>query len=126
MSVDATHVSATEAWPAGFFASYDAYPYNPEFMRLTADYRAYERPRDGKKDPYSGYLNRLRAYHGDQAIAITEFGVPGSLGVAHRGPLGRDQGDHSEQQAPAINADMLRDIEEEGFAAGVLFQWVDE
>ena len=126
VSVDATHLSATDAWPGGFFASYHAYPYYPEFMRLTERYRRYERPRDGELDPYSGYLNELRAHHGDQAVAITEFGVPSSLGVAHRGPLGRDQGDHSEQEALAIDGDLLRNIEEEGFAAGVLFQWVDE
>ena len=126
VSVDATHLSATDTWPGGFFASYHAYPYYPEFMRLTEDYQGYERQRDGEADPYSGYLNALREYHGDQAVAITEFGVPSSLGVAHRGPLGRDQGDHSEQEALAVNADMLRDIEEEGYAAGVLFQWVDE
>ena len=60
--------------------------------------------------------NELRAYHGDQAVAITEFGVPSSLGVAHIGPIGRDQGNHSEQEALRMNADMLRDIQEEGFA----------
>ena len=57
---------------------------------------------------------------------ITEFGVPAALGIAHLGPLGRDQGDHSEQEAGRIDADMLRDIADEGFAGGVLFEWVDE
>jgi hypothetical protein len=126
VSVDATHVSATDAWPGGFFASYHAYPYYPDFMSLTKSYQGYKRPRDGKVDPYAGYLHQLREYHGDQAVAITEFGVPSSLGVAHRGPIGRDQGDHSESEAMSIDADMLRDIQEEGFAAGVLFEWTDE
>jgi hypothetical protein len=51
VSVDATNLSATDAWPGGFFASYHAYPYHPEFMRLTERYRRYERPRDGELDP---------------------------------------------------------------------------
>jgi hypothetical protein len=126
VSVDATHIAATDAWPGGFFASYHAYPYYPDFMRLTPEYQDYERPRDGKVDPYSGYLHALREHHGDQAVMVTEFGVPSSLGSAHLGPLGRDQGGHSEREALAMNADMLRDIEEEGFAGGIVFEWTDE
>jgi hypothetical protein len=126
VSVDATHISATKAWPGGFFASYHAYPYYPEFLRLTPGYQNYKRPRDGKVDPYSGYLHALRAYHGNQAVMITEFGIPSSLGVAHLGPLGRDQGNHSEQEALRMDGDMLRDIKEEGYAGGVVFEWADE
>ena len=53
-----------------------------------------------------------------QAVMITEFGVPSGLGAAHRGPLGRDQGDHSEQEAGRIDAAMLREIERQGYAGG--------
>ena len=126
VSVDATHLEATNRWPGGFFASYHAYPYYPDFMRLTPDYQSYERPSDGEVDPYSGYLHALKAHHGDQAVMITEFGVPSGIGIAHLGPLGRDQGNHSEQEQGEINAQLLRNIEEEGFAGGILFQWVDE
>jgi hypothetical protein len=126
VSVDATHIAATRAWPGGFFASYHAYPYYPDFLRLTPSYQAYRRPWDGKRDPYAGYLHALRAYHGRQAVMITEFGVPSSLGVAHFGPLGRDQGNHSEQQALRMDAEMLRDIKDEGYAGGIVFEWIDE
>jgi hypothetical protein len=125
-SVYAKHIAATKAWPGGFFASYHAYPYYPDFMALTPSYQTYKRPSDGEIDPYAGYLHALRAHHGDQAVAITELGVPSSLGTAHNGPLGRNQGDHSEKQAMAMNARMLEDIKEEGYAAGILFEWVDE
>jgi hypothetical protein len=126
VSVDATHLAATPAWPGGFFASYHAYPYYPDFMRLTPSYQNYRRPRDGKVDPYSGYLHALKAYHGSQAVMVTEFGVPSSLGIAHLGPIGRDQGNHTEQEALGMNAEMLRDIQEEGYAGGILFEWIDE
>ena len=57
-------------------------------------------------DPYAGYLHALRQYHGNQAVMIGEFGVPSGLGIAHVGPDGRDQGNHSEQEMGAIDADM--------------------
>jgi hypothetical protein len=126
VSVDATHLSATAAWPGGFFASYHAYPYYPDFLRLQPNYLSYARARDGKLDPYAGYLNELRRHHGGQAVMITEFGVPTGNGVAHLGPLGRDQGDHSEQEVGQMDADLLRDIADEGYAGGVLFEWTDE
>ena len=30
------HIAATQAWPGGFFASYHAYPYYPDFLRAHA------------------------------------------------------------------------------------------
>ncbi len=92
VSVDAAHLRATSRWPGGFFASYHAYPYYPDFLRLQPGYR-------DAKDPYEAYLKDLKAHHGDQAVMITEFGVPTGIGSAHYGPLGRDQGGHSEQEA---------------------------
>ena len=98
VSVDPMHMRATGRWPGGFFASYHAYPYYPEFLGLDEGYRSYKRP-DGKTDPYAGYLHELRAHHKGQAVMITEFGQPTSIGIAHSGPLGRDQGGHSEADA---------------------------
>ncbi len=119
VSVDAMHLRATGRWPAGFFASYHAYPYYPDFMRLTPAYA-------NAPDPYAAYLKALRRHHQGQAVMVTEFGVPSSLGAAHRGPLGRDQGDHSEAQAMSMDAGMLHDIKNLGFAGGVVFEWTDE
>lgn len=126
VSVDATHIAATHRWPGGFFASYHVYPYYPEFLRLTPEYRAYRRPSDGKIDPYSGYLHQLRAYHGEQAVMITEFGVPSGPGIAHLGALGRNQGHHSERQQGRIDSRLLLNIKEEDFAGGIVFSYIDE
>ena len=57
---------------------------------------------------------------------VTEFGVPSSIGSAHNGPLGRDQGDHSEREAMRIDAELLRLIQDQGLAGGFLFGWADE
>ena len=77
-------------------------------------------------DPYSLYLRDLHRHHRGQAVMITEFGVPTGIGVAHRGPLGRDQGAHTELEAGSTDADMLRDIRRDGYAGGMLFEWLDE
>jgi hypothetical protein len=126
VSVDAMHVRASRAWPGGFFASYHAYPYYPDFLGLQPDYARYRRPRDGRLDPFSGYLHALRRHHRGQAVMITEVGLPTGIGLAHRGPLGRDQGGHSELDAGRKLSDLLRDVHEEGFAGGVVFEYVDE
>jgi hypothetical protein len=126
VTVDARKLHATPAWPGGFFASYHAYPYYPDFLRLQPGYLSFAAASDGKLDPYAGYLHELRAYHGDQAVMVTEFGVPTGTGIAHLGPLGRDQGDHSEQEAGAANADLLRTIADQGYAGGIAFEWADE
>jgi hypothetical protein len=126
VSIDAMHLEATPGWPGGLFASYHAYPYYPDFLRWEPGYQVYRRARDGRADPYAGYLNALRSHHRGQAVMVTEFGVPASLGLAHLGPMGRDQGAHSEREAAAIDADLMRDIRDEGYAGAVLFEWIDE
>jgi hypothetical protein len=118
VSVDAAHIRATAAWPAGSFVGYHAYPYYPDFLRLQRSYQKYRRKRDGKLDAYAGYIHELRAHHKGQAIMITEFGAPSSFGLAHFGPNGRDQGAHSEQTAARIDMDLMRDLYDEGFAGG--------
>jgi hypothetical protein len=125
ISIDAMHMRATPRWPAGFFASYHVYPYYPEFLKLDKGYATYKRP-DGKTDPYAGYLHALKAHHKGQAVMVTEFGQPSALGIAHTGPLGRNQGGHSEADSAAKNADLMSAIEQEHFAGGLVFEWADE
>jgi hypothetical protein len=124
VSVDAGHIRASKAWPAGFFASYHAYPYYPDFLRHEPALQRYRF--EGRLDPYAGYLAALRSHHAGTPLMITEFGVPSSIGTAHRGPLGRSQGDHSEQQAMAMDAEILRIIRAQGCAGGFVFEWADE
>lgn len=124
VGVDANSVLPTTDWPGGTFASYHAYPYYPDFLRYEKALLAFRYA--GRPDPYAGYLNALRRHHTRMPVLVAEFGVPSSLGIAHRGPLGRDQGGHSEQQAMAINAELLRLIRDVGLAGGLLFSWTDE
>ena len=122
--LDANHVRPTANWPAGTFASYHAYPYYPDFQRHEP--RLQNFPYQGRNDPYAGYLATLRRHHAGMPVMVTEFGVPSSIGSAHDSPLGRDQGNHSETEAMAIDADLLRLIRDQGLAGGFLFEWADE
>jgi hypothetical protein len=125
VSIDAMHMRATTRWPAGFFASYHVYPYYPEFLKLDKGYQAYKRP-DGKRDPYAGYLHALKLHHKGQAVMVTEFGQPSAIGIAHTGPLGRNQGGHSEEDSAAKNADLMSAIKQEHMAGALVFEWADE
>ena len=126
VSIDASHLQVTSAWPAGYFVSFHAYPYYPDFLRWQQSYQTYRRPRDHKVDPYAGYIHDLRRYFKGMALMVTEFGQPTSLGCAHRAPLGRDQGCHSEQEAATNVVDMMHDLKDEGVAGGIVFMWLDE
>ncbi|WP_197029897.1 glycosyltransferase family 2 protein [Cellulomonas sp. URHE0023] len=116
VGIDAEHVLPTAAWPGGTFASYHAYPYYPDFLRLDT----------GSADPYAAYLATLRDHHRQMPVVVSEFGVPSSIGSAHSAALGRSQGDHSEQESMVMDADMLRLIRAQGLAGGFVFSWTDE
>lgn len=126
VALDANHVAATAAYPAGTFASYHAYPYYPDFLRYTPAYD--QTVVDGRPDPYVGYLTALEAHHAEAGLAtmVTEFGVPSSIGMAHAGPLGRDQGAHTEPEALALDAEMMLAIHDAGLAGAFVFAWTDE
>lgn len=125
VSVDPTHLGATGEWGAGYFASYHVYPYYPDFLRYEQRYRDY-RAEDGEVDPYAGYLDELREYHEGMPVVVGEYGVPSSRGMAHRGPLGRDQGHHTEEEQGRLVAGMHERIREEGYDGAFLFAFHDE
>ena len=126
VSIDAMKLEATSAWPAGYFASFHAYPYYPDFNRWQKSYLSYRRKDTGAADPYAGYINALRRHHKGIPLMITEFGQPTSLGCAHLAPLGRNQGCHSEKEAAANVVDMMQIIKSEGLSGGIVFMWLDE
>ena len=101
----------------GFFATYHAYPYYPDFMNN--DYLDQEKP-------YDTYLRLLKAHHGRQAVLIAEYGVPSSREVSHWHRLGWHHGGHNEVQQGKINGEMIKAIHKTGMAGGALFSWFDE
>ncbi|HET7295897.1 MAG TPA: hypothetical protein VFI66_02075, partial [Gemmatimonadales bacterium] len=123
-SLDAMLVRTTPADLAGYFASYHAYPYYPDFIDLDSTYRA-ARSAEGPS-PYFGYLQALKRHHAGRPLLIAEYGVPSSRGVSHLESQGMSHGGHDEAAMARIDARLTREIREAGAAGGVLFAWLDE
>jgi len=124
LGVDHNHVRATSLWPGGYYASYHAYPYYPDFQRYEEGIAGFKL--DGEEDNYAGYLTKLKEHHAGIPVVITEFGVPSGMASAHFGPQNRNQGAHNERDQMGINADLLNTIEEVGLSGALVFEWTDE
>lgn len=126
VSVDANNVMATPAWPGGTFASFHVYPYYPDFLRHEPAYQT--KIVNGQVDAYAAYLEDLKRHFGPQNVPmmVTEFGVPSSIGSAHNGTRGRNQGAHTEQEAMSTDADLLHLLKDVGMSGAFLFSWSDE
>lgn len=122
--LDANRVTASDALPAGYFASYHAYPYYPDFMVLDPGY--YQASSSEGRSNYFGYLVELKRHHDHIPVVISEYGVPASIGSAHLQPQGWHHGGHTEAGMAAINARLTREIAEAGMAGGAIFAWIDE
>ena len=119
--VDAEHITATEAFQAGFFASYHVYPYYPEFLSYDIKYLEGDEP-----DPYLAYLRELTEYH-TMPVLISEYGIPSSRGVAHVNAVtGMSQGNASEEQQGLWLISLNKDIRAAGCCGGLIFAWQDE
>jgi hypothetical protein len=124
VSLDPSLVRPTATNPAGWFASYHAYPYYPDFIMLDSAYRT-ARSSEGSSS-YYGYLRALIAHHDSIPTLISEYGVPSSRGIAHLHPQGWNHGGHDERAMAAIDARLTREIQQAGAAGSILFAWLDE
>jgi hypothetical protein len=124
IGLDAMLVRPTPANQAGWFASFHAYPYYPDFIIYDPDYLA-ARSSEGPSN-YFGYLQALHRHHAGMPVVIAEYGVPSSRGVAHLQPQGWNHGGHDEMAMAAIDARLTRETRESCMAGGVLFAWLDE
>ena len=124
VDLDASLVHPTAAYPAGYFASFHAYPYYPDFMVLDPGYGRASSSLG--RSNYFGYLRDLKAHHPGMPVVISEYGVPASFGSAHLQPQGWHHGGHDEASMAAADARLTREIAEAGMAGGAIFAWIDE
>jgi hypothetical protein len=124
VGLDAVRMHATTAYPAGVFASYHAYPYYPDFLRVDPGYSKARSP-EGPSN-YFGYLRELVEHHGDMPVVISEYGVPSSRGIGHFQPQGWTHGGLTEEQQASADARLTRDIYASGAAGAGLFALIDE
>ncbi len=124
IGLDATLLIPTQAFPAGVFATFHAYPYYPDFMVLSPDYE--DASSSLGPSHYFGYLQQLKAAHSGMPVVIAEYGVPASIGMAHLQPQGWHHGGHTEAEMAAIDRRLTLEIAEAGMAGGAVFAWIDE
>ncbi|HYK10112.1 MAG TPA: tetratricopeptide repeat protein [Gemmatimonadales bacterium] len=123
-SLDAALVHPTPANLGGWYVSYHAYPYYPDFMDLDPEYG--KATSSYGRSHYYGYLLDLKKHYPGMPIVISEYGVPSSRGDAHEQPEGIDHGGHDEQAQAKYDVRLTTEIREAGLAGGVLFAWIDE
>lgn len=121
--IDLSHIDFSNA-PAGVFISYHAYPYYPDFISATPQYRTYSD--EYGMNSYLGYLTELRAHYPTMPVIIAEYGVPSSWGVAHYSASGMNHGGQTEEEQGQMAMRMLGNIETSGCGGGMYFAWIDE
>lgn len=122
-AIDLENINTTGA-PAGYFASYHAYPYYPDFMTRDPRYRD-ARDRFGANS-FHGYLAQLKQHYATHPLVIAEFGVPTSWGNAHFGAAGMNHGGQTETEQGEHAARLLTNILDTGCAGGAFFALIDE
>lgn len=114
----------TSRYEPGYFASYHAYPYYPDFM---SEEPTYVRESDAVgPNSYLGYLKALRAHYYPKPLVIAEVGVPSSWGNAHYAHSGMNHGGQDEIQQGEDDARVFRNTYEAGTGGAILFAWIDE
>lgn len=122
-SVDLANLDISNAL-AGYFASFHAYPYYPDFMSEDPGYQQYSD--DYGPNSYLGYLHDLREHYSRFPLIIGEYGVPSSWGNAHFAHSGMHHGGENETEQGEFNIRILENIRESGCGGGLQFAWMDE
>ncbi|MES2730719.1 MAG: T9SS type A sorting domain-containing protein [Bacteroidota bacterium] len=110
--------------PAGFFISYHAYPYYPDFISNESKYQAFSD--NLGQNSYLGYLTDLKKHYNRFPVIIAEYGVPSSWGIAHYSSNGMHHGGLDEREQGEYALRMLKNIESAGCGGGMQFSWMDE
>lgn len=122
-SFDLNNINVSNA-PAGYFASFHAYPYFPNFVNDDPGYRTFSDA--GGINPYLGYITDLRNHYTNIPLIIGEFGVPSSWGSAHQSFSGMNHGGLSEEKQGEYDLRMLKNMYDAKLAGGIVFAWSDE
>lgn len=122
--IDINHIAVSSAMKAGFFGAYHIYPNYPDFMNNELKYAGY-RDEEGTFR-YGGYLREFIKGHRKYPALVAEFGLATGMGNAHANPDGYNHGGLTEIQQGRGIVRMMKAIKQEGYAGGVIFEWMDE
>lgn len=124
VSIDINHINTESNMKAGFFGAYHIYPNYPDFMNNEPKYNDYSDSNGRLR--YGGYLKEFIAQHTKYPALVAEFGLPTGMGNAHTSPDGLNHGGLTEEQQGNGIVRMMEAIHNEGYAGGVIFEWMDE
>lgn len=122
--VDINQIGIASKEVPGFFGAYHIYPNYPDFMNNDPEYSSYQDELGSFR--YGAYLKAFMAQHVKYPALVAEYGISTSMVTAHVAPNGNNHGGLSEQvQGPELIR-MAKAIEREGYAGGLIFEWMDE
>lgn len=122
-SVDLNTIDFSLA-PAGYFASYHAYPYYPDFVGADSVNQTFFDAFG--QNSYLGYINQLKKHYNKVPLIIAETGVPSSWGVAHYTSSGMNHGGFDQQKQGETILRLFHNIEDAGCGGGIYFAFMDE
>ncbi|AEV28235.1 hypothetical protein SpiGrapes_0377 [Sphaerochaeta pleomorpha str. Grapes] len=123
-TVDINHIELGKKMKGGLFGAYHIYPNYPDFMNNDPQYSLYSD--ELGRFRYGGYLQEFMAIHTKYPALVAEFGLATGMGNAHMSPDGYNHGGMTEQEQGEGIVRMFEAIEHEGYAGGVIFEWMDE
>ncbi len=122
-SIDLNNLNTQNA-PAGYFASYHAYPYYPDFVGADSINKTYSDV--WGQNSYLGYLNQLKKHYTKVPLIIAETSVPSSWGIAHFTSNGMNHGGFDEQKQGETILRLFHNVESSGCGGGMNFAFMDE
>jgi hypothetical protein len=122
-SIDLANIQFADT-AAGYFASYHAYPYYPDFISTDPEYQQYS-DHIGQNS-YLGYLHDLKSHYNRFPLIIGEYGVPSSWGIAHYSYTGTHHGGSNEVEQGRSDIRLLKNIQQSQCGGGIQFSWIDE
>jgi hypothetical protein len=122
-SLDLENMDISKA-PAGFFISYHAYPYYPDFINKDSLYLTYSDWHG--PNSYLGYLTDLKKHYARFPLIIAETGTPSSWGIAHYSNSGMNHGGLDEIQEGYNFIRILDNLTQAGCGGGIAFEMIDE
>lgn len=124
ISIDIRNLLLGEKMKAGLFGAYHIYPNYPDFMNNTSSYGDYKDEEGSLR--YGGYLQHFIKNHESYPALVAEFGLANGMGNAHTNPDGYHHGSMTEEEQGKGIIRMMKAIQKEGYAGGVIFEWIDE
>lgn len=124
VAIDINHIDTGPKLKSGFFGAYHIYPNYPDFMNNESGYNNYH-DQEGRLR-YGGYLQEFMARHQKYPALVAEFGLATGMGNAHSSPDGLNHGGLTEEQQGNGIVRMMKAIRKEGYAGGIIFEWLDE